>query len=70
MNSKNDRYRIDRTAFSITTVEDAHTTDKVFWRSTTPEERLEALENLRQTIYGYDPALARLQRVLEVIERK
>jgi hypothetical protein len=70
MNSKNDQYRIDRTAFSIATVEDAHTTDKGFWHSRTPEERLEALENLRQTIYGYDPALTRLQRVLEVIERK
>jgi hypothetical protein len=33
-------------------------------------ERLEALEQMRQILYGYDPATTRLQRVLTVAERK
>jgi hypothetical protein len=44
--------------------------DRQYWLSKTPEERFEALELLRQIAYGYDPATARLQRVLEVIEFK
>jgi hypothetical protein len=31
---------------------------------------MEALELLRQVIYGYDPADARLQRILEVVDLK
>ncbi|MBI3863298.1 MAG: hypothetical protein HY290_15510 [Planctomycetia bacterium] len=42
--------------------------DTEFWLSKTAGERLEALEFLRQTIYGYDPATARVQRVLEIVE--
>jgi hypothetical protein len=42
--------------------------DKAFWLSKTPDERMEALELLRQTIYGYDPSTARVQRVLKVVE--
>ena len=44
--------------------------DLAYWLSKTPQERLEALELLRQTMYGYDPATARLQRVLDVTERE
>ena len=29
---------------------------------------MQALELMRQIIYGYDPATARLQRVFEVVE--
>lgn len=40
--------------------------DRQYWLRRTPQERLEALEYLRQVTYGYDPATARLQRLLEV----
>jgi hypothetical protein len=42
--------------------------DKAFWLSKTPDERMEALELLRQTIYGYDPATARVERVLTIVD--
>jgi len=43
--------------------------DKEYWLSRTPEERLEAVELMRQIIYGYDPSATRLQRILEVTQR-
>lgn len=46
----------------------AESDEKAFWLSKSPEERLEALELLRQIAYGYDPATTRLQRVIEVAE--
>jgi hypothetical protein len=42
--------------------------EKAYWLSKTPLERLEALEFLRQTFYGYDPLIDRVQRVLEVVD--
>jgi len=42
--------------------------EKDYWLSKTPSERLEAVEIMRQIIYGYDPSAARLQRVLEVAQ--
>lgn len=42
--------------------------DRSYWMSKTPEERLAALEFLRQVTYGYDPATARLQRVVEILK--
>ena len=43
--------------------------DIEYWRSKSPEERIEAIELMRQINYGYDPSTERLQRVLTVIER-
>jgi len=37
-----------------------------YWHQQTPEARLEALELMRQIIYGYDPSTERLQRLLTV----
>jgi hypothetical protein len=48
----------------------ARTNDRAYWMSKTPEERFEALEYLRQLAYGYDPAIERLQRVIEVVPFK
>ena len=42
--------------------------ERAFWLAKTPEERLEALELLREVAYDYDPTTARLQRVLETAE--
>ena len=58
--------RLDRSAFQIGTLGDDE--ERAFWRAMSPEQRLQALELMRQIIYGYDPATTRLQRVLEVAE--
>ncbi len=63
-------FKVDRSAFSVVTREEAQKQDIIFWQSKTPLERLEALESLRQTTYGYDPAVIRLQRVFEVVKRE
>ena len=60
--------RLDRSdsnvSFSSAEVESA---DRAYWHSRTPEERLAALELMRQKAYGYDPA-AKIQRVLEITQ--
>jgi len=61
-------FRLDKTAFSIVALSDA-SDEKAYWHSCSPHERLQALEWMRQTIYGYDPASDRLQRVLTIAER-
>jgi hypothetical protein len=55
---------------SVITVGDsrAPSDDKAWWLARTPAERIEALELLREIAFGYDPAAARLQRVLETAE--
>lgn len=60
--------QLDRTKLSIVTVDDDGDEDKVYWHSLTPQERLEALEWLRQHMYDYDPITVRLQRILEIVE--
>ena len=60
--------RLDRTAFSIGRL-DSDSDEKEYWLSRSPDERLRAVEFLRQVAYGYDPATERLQRFLEVVKR-
>src|SRR5215213_2893714 len=63
--------RIDRTAFRVfSSFEEAEAADRAYWHSRTPAERLTAVELMRQSAYGYDPATARLQRVFEVAQLK
>ena len=64
-----DSLRVDRTTMETGRMSDKKS-DREYWLSKTPDERFEALELLRQIAYGYDPATARLQRVLEVVELK
>ena len=59
--------RIDRSALEIASLNDCESEQR-YWRAKSPEERMQALELMRQIIYGYDPATNRLQRVLEVVE--
>jgi len=61
--------KMDKTALSVVPLE-AEGDEIKYWRTRTPNERLEALEFLRQASFGYDPATARLQRVLEVAQLK
>lgn len=49
-------------------IEEAKVVGPRYWHSRTPQERLRALEVMRQKEYGYDPATTRIQRVLRIIK--
>ncbi|MBN2411007.1 hypothetical protein JXQ31_04890 [candidate division KSB1 bacterium] len=61
--------KLDRTAFSIGELNDEGN-DKNYWLSKTPQQRLLALEIMREILYGYDQSASRLQRVFEIAERE
>ena len=61
--------RLDKTAFSVVSLRDADALDKAYWAAQSPQARLEALELMRQVVYGYDPLTARLERVFEAVKR-
>jgi len=53
---------------SFTEADDA---DKRFWHNQTARQRLEALELMRQSAYGYEnPDSERFQRVFEIVKGK
>jgi hypothetical protein len=58
---------MDKTAFSVASLRD-QPDEKVYWLSKTPRERLQAVELMRQVVYGYQPASDRLQRFFEVAQ--
>jgi hypothetical protein len=62
-----DSFKIDKTSFSVASLYNG-SDEKAYWLSKSPEERLEAVELMRQINYGYDPSSARLQRVLTVTQ--
>jgi hypothetical protein len=64
-----DAIRLDKTALSVVPLDQADALDKAYWRAQSPQARLEALELMRQVMYGYDPISDRIERVLEVIRR-
>jgi hypothetical protein len=55
----------------IVSKKDRHT-DREYWLNKTPQERLDALEELRMQYirYLYPDALPRLQRVYRVVKKK
>jgi hypothetical protein len=61
-----DQARVDRSAFSVSSLTEAEEADLTYWRQRTPDERLEALELSRQIAYGYDPTTRGLSRFFEV----
>lgn len=65
MSTESDSFRFDKTAFRIHSL-DEEGDDRAFWWSKTPDERLLALEMMRQSMFGYDPITDRVQRVLTV----
>jgi hypothetical protein len=69
MSSPRELPRLDRSAFSVSSFQDAERDDRLYWANKTPEERLTALEEMRQIVYGYDPTATRLQRILVVARR-
>ena len=61
--------RMNKKAVSIvSSFEEADRQDKEYWLSRTPLERLQHMELLRRINYGSN-ATARLQRVLEIVEK-
>ena len=66
MKTQEELLKVDRTSFVVTSLHESD--EKEYWLSKTPEERLQALELMRQIVYGYDPATTRLQRVLEIAQ--
>lgn len=64
--------RIDKSVIKVfSSFEEAGAEERAYWQKRTPGERLQALELMRQSAYGYeDPNSERLQRVHKIIERK
>lgn len=62
-----DSFRLDKSALTVTSLSD-ESEEKQYWRHKTPEERWQAIEQMRQIIYGYDPLTSRLQRVLTIAQ--
>ena len=62
-------FKMDKIVLSVTSLSE-ESDEKAYWHAKTPQERLEAVELMRQINYGYDPATARIQRVLEVTQLK
>lgn len=59
---------MNKKILSIANLEDNDTRD--YWKDKTYLERIEALEQLRQIVFGYDPSTERLQRILTVTQLK
>jgi hypothetical protein len=59
--------RMDKQALTVSTLSEEGD-DREYWRRATPDERLLALEFMRQVCYGYDACAARLQRLLTVAQ--
>jgi hypothetical protein len=51
-------------------LEELSSHDRAYWHSRTPQERLAALELMRQKVYGYDPATARFEKVIKIVKLK
>lgn len=68
MNEK-ETLKIDRSAFSVVSLDEQDEDVKQYWKSKTPHERLVALETTRRMLYGEDSTSAGLQRVLEIVKR-
>lgn len=49
---------------------DAQPKERAFWMTRTPEERMAALESIRNEYHSDDESQQRLQRVYRVIKRK
>ena len=63
--------KVDRTKITVfSSFEERDAADREYWRTRTPEERLTALEMMRQIAYGYDEGERGLQGFFEVAERE
>lgn len=63
--------KVDRTKIQVfDSFNDRDAADREYWKSLSPEERLTALEMMRQIAYGYDEGQRGLQGFFEVVERE
>lgn len=63
--------KVDRTKFTVfSNFDDSKRSEREYWRSCTPEERLTALEMLRKATFGYDEDERGLRGFFEVVDRK
>ena len=61
--------KIDKKVLTVASLYDP-SDENEYWQRQTPEVRLEALELMRQVVYGYDPSAERLQRSLTIARRE
>ena len=61
--------KLNKTVLTTASLTDAPS-DKSYWLSKSPYERLQALEALRQMNYGYRQSPPRLQRIIEIVQMK
>lgn len=59
---------MDKRFIKISSMRDGN--DRDYWKQKTYTERMEALEQLRIIIFGYDPTTTRLQRTLTITQLK
>jgi hypothetical protein len=61
--------KMDKSSFSISDLHDNN--DEInYWKSKSPQERVQAIEVMRKILYGEDATAARLQRIFEITELK
>ena len=64
-----DRFgEIDKTALSALEEADAPSR-RAYWQSKTPQQRPAALELMRQMHYDYDPEIAEMEPVMDLVDR-
>jgi len=68
LSSNLQQIQIDKSHLSVGDFKSTDNNDKEYWLSKSFQERLEAIEYLRQIMFGYDPDTERLQRFLEVVK--
>jgi len=70
LNSLPPQFQFDKSHLSVGDFKSTDNDDKEYWLSKSFQERLEAIEYLRQIMFGYDPDTERLQRFFEVVKSK
>ena len=59
--------KMDKSIFTVAALTE-ESDEAAYWQTQTPQARLQALEFMRQVMYGYDPSTARLERLFETAE--
>ncbi len=62
--------RLDKTKLTFSRSFDNREEEMAYWQSQSPAERWRAMELMRRTNYGEHATTSRLQRLLELVERK
>jgi hypothetical protein len=65
--STHDPFAVERNAYAVDSLQN-ESDERAYWLSKTPHERLEAMELMRQVVYGYGETAPGLQRFFEVAE--